>query len=80
MTDYNPLFYSNRTDANPIIRIHDGFCPTFRTITEAIASGAMTLAASSEHVRNCRICQGYLADAAAAPVKPVDEIDDELAL
>ena len=75
----NPLFYSDPADENPIIRIHEGFCATFRTITDAIAAGAMSLEASSEHVRTCPTCRVYLADCRAATPKPIDSVDDEIA-
>lgn len=75
----NPFYYSDPTDENPIVRQDPYFCETFRSITEAVAAGAMTLEASSEHVRNCPTCRGYLATARAAKPKPIDAVDDEIA-
>ncbi len=59
MTD-DPLFYSDASQPNPLIRIDEGFCETFYHIRAAIVADSMSLQASSDHVKSCERCHNYL--------------------
>lgn len=64
------LFYSDPNEPNPLIRVDVGFCDTFAAIREAVAAGALSLDASTEHVRTCDQCRNYLNDLSTGPEMP----------